>query len=49
MKKKKYKIKIEKTKKIRGVWAIKPITRVKPNQRQLRLTRLEEREKREES
>jgi hypothetical protein len=48
MKKKKYKIKIVKTKKIRGVWAIQPITRIKPNIKQLRLTRLEEREKREE-
>ena len=48
MKKKKYKIKIEKTKKIRGVWAIKPVTRVKPNKRQNKLIRLEEIEKREE-
>ncbi len=48
MEMKKYKIKIEKTKKIRGVWAIKPITRIKPNKRQSRLTRLKEREKREE-
>jgi hypothetical protein len=47
MKPKKYKIKNDPLKKIRGVWAIKPISRVSPDKRRKVLKRIEEKEKRE--
>jgi hypothetical protein len=48
MKTKKYKLKKENAKKIRGVWAIKPVTRVAGDRRRKALKRIEEREKREQ-
>ena len=47
MRTKKYKIKKEDAKKIRKVWAIKPVSRVAPDRRHRTLKKIEEREKRE--
>ena len=47
MRPKKYKTKKEDAKKIRKVWAIKPVSRVAPDRRLRALKKIEEREKRE--
>jgi hypothetical protein len=45
---KKYKIDKLPKKRLRGVWAIKPVTRVAGDRRRKALKRIEEREKREQ-
>ena len=45
MKPKKYKIEKLLKKKLRGVWAIKPVTRVAPDKRRKALRRLEEKKR----
>ncbi len=48
LEKKKYKINKENAKKIRKVWAIKPVSRVAADRRRKAFKKIEEREKREQ-